>query len=95
MINAGGVMKYLGAIFAVLTVGLAATNAFADDRRLVDAFHCADISNDIARLECFDKAYDDYRVAAQSPGAWRTYTEIDPLDDTVTTFIRLDVEDED
>ena len=81
-------MKYLLSTLALAGV-LASANTCAGDRRTVDAFHCTDVTNDIARLECFDEAYSDFRVAANTPGQWMSKTEINPLDDTVTTLVAV------
>ena len=81
-----------------LKVSLAATlylltaSAYGQENRVVNAFHCASISNDIARLECFDKAYSDYRAAAETPGNWKVQTETNPLNDSLTTLIALSAE---
>lgn len=76
-------MRYLFFIWLLVFV-TKPTVALADDSRIVKAFHCTEVSNDIARLECFDKAYSDYGIAANAPGNWRTRTEVSPIDDTIT-----------
>lgn len=90
--KAGGSVKNLLSTLALAGV-LASTNTSAADRRSIDAFHCTDISNDIARLECFDEAYSDFREAANTPGRWLSRTEINPLDDTVTTLVAVNAKE--
>lgn len=81
-------MKTFGCAVAVTAMAVA-TSSYGEDRRLADAFHCTAVQNDIARLECFDKAYGDFRSAAKAPGKWIIQSKIDPLDDTITTLIAL------
>ncbi len=76
-------MRHLFLIWLVVFVTKPVAG-LAGDSRIVKAFHCTEISNDIARLECFDKAYSDYDIAANAPGNWRTRTEVSPIDDTIT-----------
>ncbi len=76
-------MRHLCPILLIASL-ITTTEALSEDKRIVDAFHCTDVSNDIARLECFDKAYSDYHIAASAPGNWRTRTAVSPIDDTVT-----------
>lgn len=66
----------------------------AKETGIVEAFHCTDVENDVARLECYDKAYAEFRIAAHNPGSWFIQTEVDPFDDTLTTFIGVNAEEE-
>lgn len=80
-------------VYLFVAACMSSASSFSQEQRKVDAFHCARISNEIARLECYDTAYADFRAAAKSPGSWFTQTEIDPFDDTVTTFVGLNAEE--
>jgi hypothetical protein len=66
-----------------------ATSSHGQNRH-PDAFHCTGVDNDIARLECFDEAYRDFRAASEAPGNWRGHAKANPLDDTITTALVLD-----
>lgn len=74
----------------ILVALLTSAPATAEEGRLTEAFICAGVSNDIARLECYDQAYSDYRKAAAAPGNWIISSKTNPIDDTVTTILRLD-----
>lgn len=86
--QSGGALQKVKATVAI-AVSLIATSSFGRDRHLVDAFYCANVSNDVARLECYDLAYSDYREAIAAPGEWFIQAEINPLNDSVTTLIGL------
>lgn len=66
---------------------LAASTTTSADRRPVEGASCAEIDNDIARLQCYDEVYSDYRNSASSSGNWDIQTTRDPLDDIVTTYL--------
>ncbi len=83
--------KFRGAV--AVAAAFMATSSFSQDRRLVEAFHCPDIDNDIARLECFDSAYRDYIEAANAPGKWIIESSTNPLDDSITTLIGLNAKE--
>ncbi|WP_375170824.1 hypothetical protein [Marinobacter sp.] len=85
-------MNRFRAMFLVVTL-LSASGSQAEDARIVDAFHCTEVSNDIARLECFDNAYRAYRTSAEAPGDWLTKTEVSPIDDTVTSLAAINARD--
>lgn len=68
---------------------LASLNSVADQRPAEGA-RCAQIDNDIARLQCFDEVYADYIESADAPGQWEIKTTRDPIDDTVTTYLAVE-----
>lgn len=57
------------------------------DSRPIQGADCTQIDNDIARLECYDEVFADYRQSAQAEGIWTIETTRDPIDDKITTFL--------
>ena len=71
----------IAAAFATIMVSQGALS----QNRLPDALHCVGVENDIARLECYDSAYDSFRAAETAQDNWQIVAKTNPLDDTVTT----------
>lgn len=83
-------MRYFQVVFLTgLGLLLAGSNSVADQRPAEGA-RCAQIDNDIARLQCFDEVYADYIESANAPGEWEIKTTRDPIDDKVTTYLAVE-----
>jgi|SRR5690554_510574 len=81
-------MKIITTVTAVSAIVLS-QNALSQSS-LPDALHCPGMENDIARLECYDSSYADFRAAEMAPGNWQVIAKTSPIDDTVTTALVVD-----